>query len=513
MDKAGRKEKVIKNVSSQIVASLIQSILGFVLRKIFLDCLGQSLLGLNGLMTSIIGMLSLAELGVGEAINFSLYEPLAKNDKDKIISIMNLYKKLYISIGIIITLIGILLFPFLQFFIKTNISSKTVNIAYILFIIDTFLSYCLAYNRNIVSADQKDYIIINIDTGAQIILNISQIIFLLATRNYYIYLSLQVIITFIRNFYIYTRTKKMYPYLKSNKIQPLSKEYINKLISNIKALFATKIAYFCVSGTDNLLLSSFVSLTSVAIYNNYLTIINLLNRTFNMIITKASSVIANFIVLNSKEESYLLFKRIFFVNYIITSYVTIGIMLFCNKVITLWLGPHNTWSLLLVYLLSYNNYSRYILQTCEAFRAAAGLYSPKPFVKYISLFEGIINLIFSLFFIYIMNNPILGIFCGTAVSTLVSTFGVPWIVYRFLFDKSLKDFFIIYIKYFSVAIITFLLSKNILDVVFSKINIFNLILEMIIYSLIIFFIYYITFRYTDEFKYNINILKNLLNKK
>ena len=111
MKNSGRKEAVLKNVSSQMGASAIQSILGFVARRVFLIYMGENLLGLNGVMTSIIGMLSLAELGFGEAINYSLYEPLAKGDKEQVASIMALYRKLYLTIAAVIGVLGLVLIP------------------------------------------------------------------------------------------------------------------------------------------------------------------------------------------------------------------------------------------------------------------------------------------------------------------------------------------------------------------------------------------------------------------
>lgn len=508
----GRKDKVIKNVSSQMFATLVQSLLGFIIRRTFLDCLGQSLLGLNGLMTSIIGMLSLVELGVGEAINFSLYEPLAKGDHKQVNAIMKLYKKLYISIGGIITALGIVLFPFLHLLVETEVSMSIVYQTYGLFLINNLFSYLFAYNRNIISADQKDYIVINTDTVGQIALNISQLIVLLLTRNYYLHLILQIISTFARNYYISLKAKKLYPYINQKDAQPLTKEYIHNLVNNVKALFITRVAYFCVSGTDNILLSSFVSLSSVAIYNNYVTILNLFNNTFNMIISKARSVIANYMVLNEIENSYMLFKRIFFVNFIITSYTSIGIFVVCNEVICVWLGEGNTWPLLIIGLLVYNNYSRYILQTCEAFRGAAGLYSPRPFVKYVSLLEGIVNLVFSLIFIKILDNPIIGIFLGTSVSTIVSTITVPWIVYHFLFKISLFEFYILYFKYFLVMIITLFISNSIFQMVLVESHLLNVVSGIIVCSMTTLVIYVGLFHQSDEYRYIMNIVKSYLKK-
>lgn len=513
MSENGRKQKVLKNVGSQMRAALIQSVLGFLSRKVLLDCLGENLLGLNSLMTSIIGMLSLVELGVGEAINFSLYEPLARDDRQQVAAIMRLYKKLYIGIGVAISLLGLALVPFLHFLVESQVPMSTVYWVYCIFLLDTFLSYCLAYNRNIIAADQKDYVIINTDTITRILLCGVQITCALLTRNYFLYLILQLVGTLSRNLYITFRVKKAYPYLRTEKPMRLSKEYLKKLYDNVKALFVTKLAYFCVNGTDNMLLSSFVSLASVAIYNNYVTIINLFNQAFNSVFTKATSVIGNYLVLENKDAVYPLFKRIFFINFLVTSYTSIGILVVSNYVVTVWMGAEMIWPVSILAIVLYNNYSRLILQTCEAFRGAAGLYSPRPFVKFLAFCEGILNLVASLGLIFVMENKVAAVFLGTSISTLVSTIAVPWIVYKFLFHRPLGEFFGIYLRYFAIMLLALFASSLVFNQLLTSSAILNVGIGIGVCTLITGGLYLLVFHRTEEFRYALNIAKKLILKR
>lgn len=509
MENSKRKEKVLKNVTSQMGASMIQSVLGFVARRVFLMYLGENLLGLNGVMTSIIGMLSLAELGVGEAINYSLYEPLAKRDTQQVAAIMALYRKLYITIAAVIGGLGLILIPFLHLLVETSVPLGTVYFAFALFLVDTCLSYCLAYNRNIITADQKDYIVIRIDMIGQIAMQVLQLGLIIITKNYYVYLIVKVGVTVAQNFYIYSRANKMYPYIRKPSTVKLSKEYTGTLLQNIKALFITRISYFCVSGTDNLLLSSFVSLASVAVYNNYVTIFTLFNKTFNTVFDKARAIIGNFIVMNGDENAYPLFRRIFFINFLITSFTSIGITVVCNEVINVWLGEGHIWSPLLVGLLVFNNYSRCILQTCEAFRGAKGLYCPRPFVKFVALGEGLLNLIASIALIFLLDNRILGVFLGTAISTVVSTVTIPWIVYKFLFRRPLKEFFVIYFKYFAIMGVALLTSGFLFNLLLTASHILNVVIGIAVCTAVTGGIYLAVFWKTDEFQYNWAIFKDL----
>lgn len=513
MNNNNRQEKVIRNVSAQMIASLVQSLLGFVSRKFFLDCLGQELLGLNSLLTSIIGMLSLAELGIAESINFSLYAPLAKGDQEQVASIMRLYRKLYSIIGIVVGVLGIALFPFLDLLVESSVSMETVYWAYGLFLLGSVSSYYVAYKRSLMIADQQDYVVTNIDTVAQIILSAVEIVALLLTKSFFLYLVLKILVPLLRNIYISRLADKRYPYAKKKEVKPLSKEYMTTLTSNIKAMFTIRVATFCVSGTDNMLLSGFVDLAAVAIYNNYVTVIAMLNKTFNVIFSKAISVIGNYLVLNGKENSYPLFKRIFFTNFVVTSYTAIGFAVVSNAVITAWLGANHIWGMGMAALLAFNNYSRHILQTCEAFRSAAGLYSPKPFVKFLALFEGILNLIASLTLIWIMEDNVAAIFLGTSISTVVSTVAVPWIVYRFLFERPLREFFGIYFKYFAIMMAALVGSGVLFHFLMTPYVILNILTGVAACTVVTGGLYLLLFWRTDEFQYNLSVAMRFLRKK
>lgn len=515
MEQGSRKISVIKNVASQMTAALVQTALGFVVRKLFIVYLTTELLGLNGLMTSIIGMLSIAELGVGEAINYSLYKPLANGDTDRVNAIMKLYKKLYVAIAAVIVVLGVALLPFLHFFIDPETTQPMTYIykIYGLFLFDTFLSYCLAYSRNIITADQKDYIVTNADTISQIVTTVLQMAVLVFTESYVLYLIVKTVITFARNLILHLVSRKMHPYIKEKKAQKLPKEYIKELKHNVKALFITKISYFIVSGTDNMLLSSFVSLTSVAIYANYITILNLLNKTFNTVFDKAKAGVGNFIALGEEGKLYSLFKNTFFINFLLTSYTTIGLFVVCNEIITAWLGSEFIWPMAIVALLAFNNYSRFILQACECFRGAVGLYSPRPFVKYAALLEGILNLVFSLTFIFTFQDKVFGVFLGTSLSTTVSTAIVPWIVYKFLFKRSLKEFYAIYFKYFAVTLVTLIICSVTANLLYTANHLINIFIGIVVCTAVTAVIYILLFRKTEEFKYLFSLVGGIVKRK
>ena len=498
-----------------MAAAVIQTALGFIVRKVFVMFLTKELLGLNGLMTSIIGMLSIAELGVGEAINYSLYKPLAEGDRDQVNAIMRLYKRLYLAIAGIIVVLGVILMPFLPAFLDADTTQPMSYVyqVYGLFLLDTFLSYCLAYSRNIISADQKDYIVTNADTISQLITTALQIIALIITRNFILYLIIKTIVTLVRNIIIFRLSHKMYPHLKEKKTKPLSTEYKSGLLNNIKALFVTKVSYFIVSGTDNMLLSSFVSLGSVAIYTNYVTIITLLNKTFNTIFDKAKASVGNYIAHGAGEKLYGLFKNVFFINFFLTTYTTVGLYVVGNELIHAWLGTEFVWPKLILLVLAFNNYSRFILQACECFRGAVGLYSPRPFVKYLALSEGLLNLIASLALIFLLKDRVLGIFLGTSISTIVSTVAVPWIVYRFLFQRPLREFYIIYFKYFAVGAAVLVISRLLCGALYTANPIVNILIGVVVCTAVMGAVCLLIFHKTEESRYCRSLFDRFIGRK
>ena len=181
-----RKRSVLKNIISKWIGTLLLMMLRFIARRVFVGSFGDELLGLNGLLQNVISMLSLLELGVGSAIYYSLYEPLAKGDTQKISAIMQLYRKIYKYIGIAIMVIGVMILPFVNIFISTEIDITTVRCAYFILLSDAALSYFLSYSRNIFNADQKEFFCTNTDTVFGLITVLCQIVVTLITGNFYL---------------------------------------------------------------------------------------------------------------------------------------------------------------------------------------------------------------------------------------------------------------------------------------------------------------------------------------
>lgn len=498
-----RTKNTIKNIYSGILVQIIISVLGFISRKIFINIMGVELLGINALLTNILSMLGLVELGVGGAIYYSLYEPLANHNNEQIKAIMNLYAQIYKILGVVVAVLGIIMLPFLKFFIKEDVVVDIgyVRTIYLIFLLNSVLSYFLAYRRNILSADQKNYILNGYSCFFNIITYVLQIIIIYITHNFVIYISINVFLTFIQNVIIFKRTNKEYPYLK-DKIKLKLDENIKKdIIKNAKSLFVVNIACYCVFGTDNILISMFAGVVSTGIYSNYYLVINSINTFINQIYQGIKASYGNLLVEKGKKEAFKIFEVLYFLTFWLMTFCSTCLLVLINPFIKLWLGNNMIFEMSVTIVLIYNFYTRGMTNAIEVVRNAAGLYSPYPFFKYWALIEGIVNLIASIILASHLNMGILGIFLGTSISTCVTSFVLPWNVYKYVFSISSKNYYIKYLLYNIVSIIVVLVTYYITNLlVINNISVefvFKVICSIIIPNILIL----VLFNRTKEFIY------------
>lgn len=497
-----RKNKAIKNILANLLYYCMNSILGLVGRKIFCDCLTADLVGLNGLLTSIISMLSLAELGLGTAIGYQLYRPLAEQDNKKVASIMKFFKKTYRILGSCIFAMGICMLPFLDLFLDNNeMSMSYIYTIYFIFLFDTVISYFFSYRRVLLSSDQSEFETKCIDIVVLIFSVAFQCLTLITTGSYILYLLVRIVCVLIGNIYTYIYVGKKYPFIKEKKIEKLGAEDKRLLVNDVKALSIIRIAIYCVSGTDNLLLSSFVGLQAVAIYSNYSLIILTVTNIFGNIFSSITANLGNFVITENKNNVYALYKKILFVNFVIATYMAVAMLTVFNYFIQVWVGEKYLWPIWIVAILVLNNYMSMIRKSTEAFRCAAGLFAPKPLLKYVVLFEGLINIFSSIFLVKVFGLGVSGIFLGTSISTLVSTVIVPWIVYSYLFNKKLKDYFKLFLQYFIVMLILSFISYYLMDVLKTGMQLFNVCSAIIISFITTFVGITILYGKSDEYIY------------
>ena len=369
-----RTKSSIFNFSCAIVGQGLGLIVSFISRIIFIKYLGSEYLGLNGLFTNILSILSLTELGVGTAITYSLYKPLSEKDNNKCLMLMQFYKKVYTIIGIIILVLGFSITPFLPIFIKDIPNIKNINFIYILFVINTAISYFYSYKRNLIIADQNRYVATIYRYSMYIVTNLIQIIYLLLFKNYIGYLVIQILSTFIENILVSKKAEKMYPYLKKKNKIPLEKNIRKDIIQKTKAMMFHKVGDVVVNSTDNILLSSFVNLVSVGIYSNYSLIISAINTITSQIYSSLTASIGNLCASSSKKKQYSVYKNINFLTFWVYCFCSVCLFVLLNPFIEIWVGKEYLFDIKIVLVLVINFYLKGMRNSNLVFREATGLF-------------------------------------------------------------------------------------------------------------------------------------------
>ena len=491
-----------RNIGVTFIGQLLAMVIAFPARLIFLNNLGTENLGLHSLFTNLITLLSLVDLGIGSAIVFSLYKPIADGNTSKVKGMMQLYRKIYTVIGISVFIIGISIMLFLETIVKNYNGTENIYLVFLLFILNTTISYFFVYKKSIIIAHQKNYIVNSIHYLYVVLTNLFQIYLLVTYQNFTIYLIAQIIFTVFENLTISYFANKMFPYLKTYNSEVADKQVIKELFNNIKAVMMHKIGSVIMLGTDNVIISMFLGVYWVGIYSNYLLVINAITSILNQVFNSIMASVGNVLIEDSNEKSYRIFNYIFLMNFWIISISSLGIWFVINPFLELWIGGKFILDFAFVSIIAINFYV-FNMRSCSLlFKNAAGLFRPD---RYKPLIESFLNLVLSI--ILVTNFGISGVILATLLSVLLTSFWIePWIVYKSVFKKSVREYFKTYMKYTFIFINSFLIilfmQKNI-KVESSYINILLLIFYcvMVPSSLIVLF-----FRRTLPFKDVLNIV-------
>lgn len=454
-------------------------------------------------------MLSLAELGVSTAINFSLYKPIADKNKEKISSLMSFYKKAYRIIGCIVVLLGIILIPFLHFFIKNIESISNVYLIYILYLINTASTYFITYKETLINADQNKYKLAIIDTVSVILLNLLQIIFLIVTKNFIIYLIVQFVVLFLQRVITNRYITKKYKNIDFNSKVKLDNEDKASIVKNVKAMFFHKIGEYCINSTDNLIISAFININTVGFYSNYLTVINLLNTFIMMIYNGITASLGNLIVRESDEKKEQIFKIMNFLAFIIYGYCAVCLINLFNIFINIWIGEKYCLEFPIVLMIIINFYLTGMRVPSGIMKSAAGLFDVD---KFTPLIQTIINLIVSI--ILVQKIGLIGVLIGTFISSIViPCWQRPYLVYKYVLKKSSKQYFIEYLKNIIIIVISTIISLFINNNLKINSLITAFIIKGIISTIVFLAISYMSYRKSETFTSMIKYIKQIYERR
>lgn len=502
-----RTSNSIKNISTALIGQFLGIIVSFVSRAIFIKYLGMEYLGVSGLFANILSILSLAELGIGSAIIYKLYKPLALKNYKEVKILMNFYKTTYTIIGIIVLSIGLSIVPFLDYIIKDKPNIDNLTLIYLLYLLNSVCSYFYIYKKSLIIADQKNYITTMYKYGFYIMLNIVQTMILMVSNNFYLFLIIQIIATMLENIFLSKRADKMYPFLRQSTKEKLPLETKNEINRNIRAMMLHRIGGVIVKGTDNIIISSFVGVVWVALYSNYYLIINSVNIITNQIFSAVTASIGNLNALESNEKCYDIYNNMLFISFWISGFCSISLLILINPFINLWIGKQHLFSELLVLIIIINFYIGTIRKITLIYRDALGLFWHD---RYKPIFESIINIVVSI--MLAKSLGVVGVFIGTFISTITTAFWIePYVLYKYGFKKSVKPYFSKYINHTIIILLAGSITYAICSI-FDATTWITLIVKFVVCLLVPNLIFVFYYRKSKELNYFLQLFKKICKK-
>lgn len=450
----GRTSNSIRNAGVGLIGYFLEAILQFICRSVFIYCLSAEYLGVNGLFSNILSVLSLSDLGFSTAIAYSLYTPIARKDKNQIVKLMNLYRRVYTCVAVFILVVGLILVPFLPYLIADQPNIPHLTFFYILYLLDTVFSYLLIYKRTLIEADQKSYICTIYKLSVGTMQNILKIVFLLLTHSFVIYLIIQILSNICNNVLISIKANKLYPYLKNKGLGLPQKDEMKVIVKNTSAMSFHKLGSVIVNSTDNILISAIVGLKQVGLYSNYSLIMTNITMILNIVFNGITASIGNLVSKESIDKIRNTYDTLSFLGFWVYSFCTTALFILYDPFITIWVGDQYILPKSLVLLLCVNFYLFGIRQVNQRFKEAMGLMWQD---RYKPIFESIINLVTSIYLGNILGMT--GIFIGTFLSTvLTSSWVEPFVVYKYGLKLNpilcLKKYFIYTVAFIIAALVT-----------------------------------------------------------
>lgn len=500
-----RSKNSIRNLLFGIITKIYNLIIPFVMRTVIIYQLGMGYIGLGSLFSSVISVLNLAELGVGSALVFSMYKPVAEDDTEKICALMRLYKLYYRVIGLAVLVIGIAITPFLPHLVTGDIpDGMNMYILYYINLGTTVLSYWLfAYKNCLLFVHQRN------DVGDKIgyVINtakyLGQFLVLFLTKNYYWYLIVAMALSVISNIVTAYIVDKMYPQYKASGALPKSEvKTINKRVVD---LFTSKVGSIVYDSADTIVISAFLGLIALAKYQNYFYIMNTVMG-FALLITSSSlASIGNSLVTESEEKNFNDLKKFTFILFWISAFCVCCFACLYQPFMILWVGKENLLPYGMVLMFCAYFTIRQISNILFVYKDAAGMWHED---KWRPLTCSIVNLVVNLILVQFWG--LYGILLSTIFSMLVV--GMPWLIHNLfttIFHCSPKKYVIDILKYLLITVICTAICIGITSLIKIESNILTIIVNFLVCIIVPNGIFFVLYKNKEEFRAVAGLANNL----
>lgn len=499
-------KRIILNIGTGIFFKLVLLILAIVNTRFVILNLGKDINGLLALFASIIGFLSIVELGIGNAITFSMYKPIVDEDYDKVSALYYLYRKMYRSVMVLLVIIGSIVAIFVPILAKDYSSVYSIRLTYLLFLSSIVITYLFAHKTSTINAFKDNYLATMIHSIVKIIEVIIQITVLIITKNFIIFLVTKIMMALLE--YLITSvifSKRYKKHINDNKLIDANEK--SDIVKNIKALFMINLGAILILSTDNILISAFIGVGELGKYNLYTTIIGAMAGTISLVFIEITSILGHKNITFDYKQRLTLFKKTHSINYILGIVFFLGFYSVANSLVNIIYGEGNNYSNLIIGVITLNYFVEFMRKSVATFKNSLGLFHQERFRPII---EGFSNLILSLILIQYMG--IVGVLLATIITRLAVLYTIePYVVFKYGFDE--KPFNFYFMQYLSSAVLILAL----IVIKFIRIDLDSNILNLIVngsisigISLIIILITYIIIK---PFRESINLMFKDLNKR
>lgn len=443
METKSRTEYSAMNTTVAVISRMTAILMGFVTRVIFTHTLSENYVGINGLFTDILNVLSLTELGAGTAITYALYRPIADGNIKKQQQLMKLYQTFYRGTAVCVGVLGLALIPFMDVLMKNRPEVEHLTFIYLLYLANSVLSYLLVYKRTLIEAHQMNYVVLIYQTGFLVLQDLLQIVVLLTTGNFILFLLMYLMCTVLSNVCISRKAEKLFPYLKEKEKERLPAEERTGLFRNIRAMMMHKLGTVVVNNTDNLLISAFVGVVSVGIYSNYYLLIGSVRQVLDQVFAGITASVGNLGATEDQGKIREIFETTFFIGQWLYGFAAICLYELLNPFVELAFGRQYLFERSVVMILCINFFINGTRKAVLTFRDSMGLFW---FDRYKALAEAALNLVLSI--LLVRQYQTLGVFIGTFLSTILTSVWVePFVLYRRRLHLPVHRFYLRYLLY------------------------------------------------------------------
>ena len=446
---ASRTSNSLKNIASSLGLKILMLGLQFATRTIFIHSLGTIYNGVNSLITSILSFLNMTELGIGAAIVFAMYKPVADQDEEKTLQYLDYYRKIYHILGIAVAVIGALLAPFLPLLMRDALDAIQLHEIYVVYFLYLFSSvssfFVYAYRGGLITANQHDYRLSPINYTASVLIVLSQGISLLVFDGifaFYVYIALPIFICAIRSIMNGIFAAKWYPYIKRKPDGKLSKDEIKDLYKNVFGLAISKICAIINNSVDSIIISAIIGVAVLGKYYNYQTLILMVTSFVGILFSSLTPSVGNLNAEASVEHKKKIFDTIHFISFWIYGFCAVCYLLVVQPFVVIWIGEENLLNdLLLIVAICLNFLTLGLCSAVSIFREGCGLFYQG---RYRPIFTVIFNVGFSILLGYFWG--ITGIIVATILSRLLTIWWYDaYIVYKYQFSKKPYKYLVDYI--------------------------------------------------------------------